>query len=231
MSFASESQNTVVPKLSTSATPPVNISSQAYLDPACYAKGSHNINIEANSVVHPRCRLYTDQGKITIRAGSVLIERCIVGFDKELNPIPEAFAAQLQADTNRDITIGPHAYLQSSVKIQPPCTVGEGVLLEAGVTVQTGCSIGDHSKICAGVNLPPDTIIPEWTVVYGPSGRLRRRRQENMAEDSRIEGMNRERQGMEMLLRANATKTISSAGGGSRHSKRESVIRVDSSKN
>lgn len=230
MSSVQENQNTTPqPKVSASTTPPLNISPQAYLDPACYAKGLYPVNIEAGSVIHPRCRLYTDQGRITIRAGSVLIERCIIGFDKELNPAPEAPTVQ-KPDSTNDISIGPQAYLQSSVKIQPPCTIGEGVLIEAGVTIQTNCSIGDHSKICAGVVLPSGTIIPEGTVVYGVNGRLRRRRQENMAEDSRIEGISRERQGMELLLRANAAKTISSTGGGSRHGKRESVIRVDSSK-
>lgn len=230
MSSAETPSTATSSKPAASTSTPVNISSQAYLDPACYVKGSQSLNIEADSVIHPRCRLYTDRGKITIRTGCVLTERCIIGFDRELNTAPESSTTQSQTDSSRDITVGPQAYLQSSVKVQPPSKIGEGVFIEAGVTIQTGCSIGDHSKVCAGVNLPPGTVVPAWTVVYGQNGRLRRRREQNAAEDSRIEGMNRERQGMEALLRSNAAKTLSSTGSASRHSKRESIIRVDSSK-
>lgn len=222
--------STVSSRQVAAPTTPVNISSQAYLDPACYVKGPNPLNIETGSVIHPRCRLYTDQGEVNIRAGSVLTERCVIGFDKDLNPVPESVVASVPVGLNRHITIGPNAYLQSSTKIQPPSTIGEGVLIEAGVILQSGCVVGAHSKVCAGVTLPQGTVVPEWTVVYGQNGRFRRKRQENATEYLRLDGMGRERQGMELLLRANAAKTLTSTAGSSRHGKRESVIRLDSNK-
>ena len=215
-------------KQTASSAPPVDISSQAHLDPACYVKGNHLLTIEAGTILHPRCRLYTDRGKVTVQSGSVLLERCIIGIDKELSPAREKVSPKDEVDS-MDITIGPRAYLQSSVKLQPPCSIGEDAILESGVVLQIGCAIGAHSKICAGVNLPPHTTISDWTVVYGHNGQMRRKRQRNLAEDSRIDGINRERQGMEALLKTNATKTLSSAGGGSK-TNRQSVIRTDSQK-
>lgn len=228
-------------KQAPSTSPPVNISSQSHLDPACYVKGSHLLTIEANVVIHPRCRLYTDQGKVTIHGGSVLLEKCIIGVDKELNPEPKTpsdksdGAKPIEDDSlsnpagSKDTVVGPHAYLHSSVKIQPPCQIGEGTVLESGVVLLPNCEIGSHSKICAGITLPAGTMIPDWTVVYGLEGQMRRRRKINVAEQSRLEGMNKERQGVEAILKTNAAKTLNSAGGGSR-SKRESIIRSDSTK-
>ena len=228
-----------VPSTST----PVNISSQCHLDPTCYVKGTRLLAIEADVVVHPRCRLSTDLGPIIIQHSCILNERCILGLDKELNPATKAmsssFAATAALDpddvshddsaSNLEIRIGPQAYFQSTVKLQPPCTIGDSVLLEAGVTLLPGCSIGAHSKICAGITLPPGTVIPEWTVVYGTHGKMRRKRQENLVEESRLDGMARERHGVETLLKLNATKTLSTTGGGSKE-KRASIIRSDSQK-
>lgn len=230
-------------KQAASTSPPVSISSQAHLDPACYVKGSHLLKIEAGVVLHPRCRLYTDQGTITIHNGSILLERCIIGIDKELNPLPKPVTsttndeelsngdsdALLDPKTSKDTVIGPRSYLHSSVKLQPPCTIGESAILETGVTIYPNCTIGSHSKVCAGITLPSGTTIPDWTVVYGPNGQMRRMRQANLAEDSRLDSMSRERQGVEALLKMNAAKNLSSGGGGSK-SKRESIIRTDSTK-
>ena len=212
------------PKSSSTSTPPVNISTQAYLDPACYVKGIHALTIEPNVVIHPRCRLYTDQGKITIHTGTILTERCIVGFDKDLNPPNDT---STQNTTTTAITIGPNAHLATSVKIQPPATISDSSIIEAGVTLLSGCVIGAHSKVCAGITLPAGTIVPEWTVVYGPGGRLRRKRERHVTEDIRLEGLARERAGMDVLLRASAAKTLGSTSGGSRsHVKRDSILKT-----
>lgn len=225
-----------------STSTPVNISQQCHLDPACYVKGTHLLTIEANVVLHPRCRLNTDQGPVIIQQGSILNERCILGIDKEFNPKPASVSSsaatiaqspdlpsQDDGINELQINIGPRAYLQSTVKVQPPCTIGDSVVLEAGVTLLPGCSIGAHSKVCAGITLPARTTIPEWTVVYGLHGQMRRKRQANLAEDSRLDGMSRERHGVETLLKLNATKNLSTAGGSSKD-KRASIIRSDSQK-
>lgn len=216
-----------------STSPAVSISPQCHLDPACYVKGTYLLSIEANAVLHPRCRLYTDRGPVTIGSGSILNERCILGLDKEMNPPSTNIPTRLEEEAAKlkelAITIGPRASLQSTVKLQPPCTIGEAVILEAGVTILPMCTVGAHSKVCAGVTLPPGTIIPEWTVVYGQHGQMRRKRQADIAEDSRMDGMSRERHGLENLLKMSTAKALSSAGASSK-SKRESVIRTDSPK-
>lgn len=220
-------QNSSAPAKSTpGAAPPVNISSQAYLDPACYVKGQHLLTIEQGSVIHPRCRLYTDRGKVNVGPHCLLLERCIIGFDKEFNMPTNTDTSPTEA---ADITIGSETYLHSAVKLQPPCLIGECSILEAGVQILPGCNIGNHSKICAGITLPAGTTVPDWMVVYGLDGALRRHRQETIAEEVRLEGLSKERQTVEALLKLNATKNLSSAGGGS-HRKRESVVRTESGK-
>lgn len=114
------------------------------------------------------------------------------------------------------------------MRLQPPCTIGEAVVLEAGVTISPGCVIGDHSKVCAGVVLPVGTKIPERTVVYGLNGQMRRRRHIDTPEESRLEGLAKERAGVEAVLKLNAVKTSTAT---SSKSKRESVlVRSDSQK-
>lgn len=213
------------PKSTIGAAPPVNISPQAHLDPACYVKGQHLLTVEQGAVVHPRCRLYTDHGKVILGSSCLLLERCIIGFDKEYNP-PYSTAASLTEPA--DIAIGSESYLHSAVKLQPPCTIGECSILEAGVQLLPGCQIGSHAKICAGISLPAGTKIPDWTIVYGLNGAMRRKRTGSAAEDVRLEGLAKERQTAEVLLKLNATKNLSSAVGS--HRKRESVIRTDTPK-
>lgn len=224
-------------------SPPVSLSPQCHLDPACYVKGTHSLTIEQNAILHPRCRLYTDQGPITIKQGCILNERCILGIDRELNP------PIVTADSNQDpvssatdggnaaarqaeaeIVLGARTYLHSSVKLQPPCRIGDSCVLESGVTLAPNCAVGAHSKICAGITLPPGTYVPDWTVVYGLHGQRRRQRQvDDVAEDARLDGLRRERAGVEMLLKVNATKSLGAASGS--RSKRESVmLRSDSQK-
>lgn len=202
--------------------PPVSISSQCHLDPACYVKGSHLLTIERDAVLHPRCRLYTDQGSIAISQGCMLNERCILGLDKDLNPaIPHDLT-----DTEFNIKIGARTTLGSSVKIQPPSTIGEAVVLEAGVVVSPGCVVGAHSKVCAGVVLPVGTKVPERTVVYGLRGEMRRRRRIDL-EESRLEGLEKERTGVEVALKLNGVKPSTAVSS----RKRESVlVRNDSQK-
>lgn len=206
------------PKSAPSA-PPVNISSQAYLDPACYVKGQHLLTIEQGAVIHPRCRLYTDTGKVSLGSDCLLLERCMIGFDKEYNPAQSSSPAE-----PGDITIGSRTYLHSAVKLQPPCSVGECSILEAGVQLLPSCNIGNHVKICAGITLPANTTIPDWTVVYGLNG-TRRQRPQSVTEELRLEGLARERTTVEALLKLNTTKNLSAGGS---HRKRESVIRTDS---
>ena len=232
------------PNQPSSTSPPVNISNQCHLDPACYVKGTYLLTVKADAVLHPRCRLYTDQGPITIEQGSILNERCILGTDKELNPAinyaassgfstatsnPPSTGIQGAEAFDLEIHIGPRSYLQSTVKLQPPCNIGESAILEAGVTLLPSCRVGSHSKICAGITLPSGTVIPEWTVVYGHHGQMRRRRQVNAAEDSRVDGMSKERQGVETLLKLNTAKNLSTMGSGSKD-KRASIIRSEGQK-
>ncbi|KAJ9654047.1 hypothetical protein H2198_006846 [Neophaeococcomyces mojaviensis] len=237
----------------SSGSPPVNISPYCHLDPVSYVKGTHLLTLENGVLVHPRSKLFTDMGPITIKEGSIISEKCTIGNLSGKDSImlhkgqaPKALLAATDSNTQTlgsnsgvftqeglanepelPITIGRSVYIHPNVNLQPPCTVADFAILEPGVTVSPGCFINSHSKICAGVNLPAGAVVSSWTVVYGTDGRMRRRRHKDVSEDSRLEGMARERSAATNLLRtsANASKTGSTTPGSASRSKRESVIR------
>lgn len=223
-----------------SSAPPAKISSQCHLDPSSYVKGGHQLTIEANAVIHPRTYLFTELGPITIRQGSIITEKCVIGRrDKSesttTKPPPPtgrdpsvdpADKAKAQPQPNfPEIIIGPNAHLHASVTVQAPSVINDSTVLEPGVMISPNCTIGAHSKICAGITIPPGTTIPEWTVVYGIHGQMRRRRQDDLAEEARLDVLARERQAVEAILKSNATKNLAQGSSGSLKSKRESMIR------
>lgn len=91
--------------------------------------------------------------------------------------------------------------------------------------ISPNCSVGAHSKVCAGITLPSGTAIPDWTVVYGVNGRMRRRRNADDAEETRLDVLKRERQGVEAVLRVNASKNLAAGPTGPAKGKRESMIK------
>lgn len=235
-----------------SAIPPAKIAPNCHLDPSSYVKGHHQLTIEANALVHPRTYLFTELGPITIRQGTVIMEKCVLGRREKTDTshqrgqpsiavgrplsIVEGLAT---TDTLHDptaqpqgglpeITIGPNAHLHASVTVQAPSTISDSATLESGVMISPGCIVGAHSKICAGITLPPNTVIPEWTIVYGMNGCMRRRKLDDGAEETRLDLFRRERAATEALLRSAARNLGGGQAGGAGaqlKSKRESMIR------
>lgn len=236
-----------------SSTPPAKLAPTCHLDPSSYVKGRHQLTIEANAIIHPRTYLFTELGPLTIRQGTIVTEKCVIGR-REKNeashsraqpsiatsrPMSIAESPVNAVETSQDLTIdhndrvelpeiviGPNAYLHAAVIVQAPCTVSDSVVLEPGVVLFPGCTIGPHSKVCAGITLPPGTNIPEWTVVYGMNGSMRRRRVNDGAEDARLDLLKRERASLDTLLRSAARNLVVTTGAsGPVKSKRESMIR------
>lgn len=224
-----------ISKSASSKLGSVNISPHCHLDPVAYVKGDHLLTLESAVVVHPRSKLFTDGGPVTVQEGSMISEKCTIGTVSGGDPttlhrglqgssssksisLPAGHIIQKSnTDTNESvqdqsnvqqglpIIIGKSVYVHPNVNIQPPCTVSDYAIVESGVTFMPGCTIGTHSKICAGVTLPTGTNVPSWTVVYGTNGSMRRKRHKDLSEEARLEGLNRERIAAFNLLRANAT--------------------------
>lgn len=236
-----------------SATPPAKLSARCHLDPSSYVKGHHQLMVEDNVIIHPRTYLFTEVGPLTIREGTIITEKCIIGRRDKNEPnapwAPKSAArgkqsSAIDSTTNTgsttdetdtkskdiddvpEIIIGENVHLQASVVVQAPCTISDSAVLEPGVVIFPNCSIGQHSKICAGITLPPGTIIPDWTVVYGMNGCMRRRKADDGAETTRLELLRKERATAGSLLRSSARNLAGGAGSsGAAKSKRESMIR------
>jgi len=216
----------VTSKPASGGLPSVNISPHCHLDPASYVKGTHQLTLEAGVLVHPRSKLFTELGSITIKEGSIVSERCTIGTSTP-HDLTMQHQRQAPGQPELPITIGRSVYIHPNVKVQSPCTIADFVILEPGVAVSPHCVINSHAKICAGVALPAGTVIPSWTVVYGTDGRMRRRRHKDASEDSRLDGMARERSAAVQLLKMStiASKTASSTSANTSRSKKESVHR------
>lgn len=234
-----------------SSTPPAKLAPTCHLDPSSYVKGRHQLTIEANAIIHPRTYLFTELGPLTVKQGTIITEKCVIGrrekseashsrsrtslatnrppsiIEGSANIGEAESAAEPQGKSDLpEITIGPNTYLHAAVVVQAPCTISDNVILEPGVMISPGCTIGSHSKICAGITLPPGTTVAEWTVVYGMNGRMRRRRVNDAAEEARLDLLKRERATLETLMKTSARNIAGMTGAsGAVKSKRESMIR------
>ena len=72
------------PRSRTSATveqiakPPVDLHPSCVIEGTAQLTGTHLIRIGANTIVHPRARLNSTHGPITIGEGCIISERCLI---------------------------------------------------------------------------------------------------------------------------------------------------------
>ncbi|KAL7622105.1 hypothetical protein AAE478_007607 [Parahypoxylon ruwenzoriense] len=130
---------------------PVNFSSSIIIADSALLTGNHTINISSESVVHPRAKLDSSNGRITIGRRCIIHERTSIGA-ASLDPIPSE---------SRD-----------GVFINDYVTVEVGSIIESGGTmIGEGCLIGVGCKVGKGAKLgksiiQPREIIPDFTVIY-----------------------------------------------------------------
>lgn len=218
---------------------PRRIDDSAYLDSTTVVRGPYSLHIGQGALVHPRSTISTDAGAVTIGDGSLVSEHCQIGnifssavpdrsssnvdlqksrsgnadddVAQPTGPTALALPATIDVEGGEMIRLASRVHVAPSVIIEAPCNMEESVQIESNVKISRGCTIGSHSKICAGVTLPPNTVVPAWTVVYGVNGTERRRRLHDndgqRQEKQRLKGLGAMRAGdLETLKRATAAK-------------------------
>ena len=66
--------------------------------------------------------------------------------------------------------------LSSSVIIAPLATILSGAhirsaaVIESLAIVHSYASVGAHSKVCSGCEIPENSVVDDWTVVWGSGG-------------------------------------------------------------
>ncbi len=180
--------------------PPTEVHQTAHLDPQAYIQGRYTITLGANVVIHPRARLVSICGPLTIGAGTVIAERCIVGGPSSdpREPLPPAPAEPLKTVIGQDVV------LHASAEVEAGASLDDACLIEPRAVIKKGVRIGQHGKVCAGCAV--DRSVGDWMVVWG-DGQLRRMRTgAHELEEARLKALEREREATAGLLKAAAAK-------------------------
>ena len=114
-------------------------------------------------------------GSVRLRAGASVWFNAVLRGDDELIEIGPGSNVQdgsvihiepgQPAILGRDVTIGHMVMLHS-------CHIGDETLIGNGAIVLDRARIGRHCLIAAGAVVPPDTVIPDGSVVMGMPGKI-----------------------------------------------------------
>ena len=111
--------------------PPATLAPTATIADTAVLTGKHPVIIQAEAVLHPRARLVSTHGPVTVGEGCIVSERGVVGAAP-----PEATADLAATTLGRDVVLEPAAVVEAGAQ------VGEGSMLEAGSRVGAGAVLG-----------------------------------------------------------------------------------------
>ena len=119
----------------------------AFIAPTATLVG--DVHVEANASVWYNTVLRADFGPIVIREGANVQDGCVLhGGD---DPVTE---------------VGPGATI-GHLCVVHGCVIGAEALIGNGATIQDGARIGARCLVGAGATVPPNTVIPDETLVLG----------------------------------------------------------------
>ena len=195
--------------------PPIAPHPSATIADSVIFQGTHPITIDAESVIHPRARIYSFDGAVRIGRGVVVGEKCVLGTP------PGSGSTDLGVDEGQAGMEDKTIQISNYTMVSPQSALHAGVVLEEAVIVDTlvtvgrGARVGGHTKICAGCRLAPGARVKEWMVVWGGNGNNgvgQRRRLTSlsstavagldgrMVEESRLVVLRKEREALGKLL-------------------------------
>ena len=116
--------------------PPTAISSSCVIAETATLVGTGLITISANAVLHPRAKIVSTYGPVTLNEGCVVCERACVGL--------------LTAEEDEDAPAIAGVTLEKNVTVEAAATVeasfiGEGTIIECGAKIGRGALLG---KVC-----------------------------------------------------------------------------------
>lgn len=109
------------------AKPPVDFAPSIVVAETASLAGTHRIRIAANTVIHPRAKLNSALGPITIGRHCIISER-----------------TQITAPDSQGLTIGDGVVVEVNAVVEAR-EVGEGTAVEVGVRIGKGAVVG---KVC-----------------------------------------------------------------------------------
>ena len=138
--------------------PPVSVSSRSAIADVATLIGTHKITIAPLAVLQPRARLISTYEPIHVGEGCIIGEKATVGVLSK----PTATSP----NDNGGVTLSKHVTINLGATVEARF-VGEGSTIEAGATIGRDSVIGKYCKVVHLSVLPPGTVLPDYTVVYG----------------------------------------------------------------
>jgi dynactin 6 len=202
---SSGKRQSVLPRVQSGPKAPVNFSSSITIADTSILTGGHTINISSESVVHPRARLDSANGRVTIGRRCIIHERTHIGA-AGTDHTPGAFGVQL----DDYVTVEVSAVIESG-----ETSISEGTVIGIGSRIGKGAKIGkvcpylrirgqlalhanaflQHCTITAKSIIQPGEVLADHTVVYANGTRRVDRRDinelKNKAQARQIEILRR----------------------------------------
>ncbi|KAI1116511.1 trimeric LpxA-like protein [Nemania sp. NC0429] len=167
MSSSSKRQS-VLPRVHSGPKAPVNFSSSITIADSALLAGNHTININSESVVHPRAKIDSSNGRITIGRRCIVHERVYIGAPSA-DPTP--------SESRDGVVISDYAEVEVGAIIESGGTlIGEGCQVGVGSRVGKGAKLGKHCVLTPKTIIPPGEVVPDFTVVYSNGTRRLDRR-------------------------------------------------------
>ncbi|KAI1490217.1 trimeric LpxA-like protein [Biscogniauxia mediterranea] len=156
--MSSSKRQSILPRVQSGPKAPVNFSSTITIADSAILTGNHTINISAESVVHPRAKLDSSNGRITIGRRCIVHERTSIG----------AASADPRPSESRDgVYIHDYATIEVNAVIESGGTkIGEGCHVGVGCKIGKGAKLGMHCTLTPHSVIRPFEVVPDFTVVY-----------------------------------------------------------------
>ncbi|KAL3419657.1 Dynactin subunit 6 [Phlyctema vagabunda] len=135
--------------------PPTSLSSTLVIADNASVTGTHRITLGSSTVVHPRTRLSSVYGTITVGNNCILSERSMIG----LQSVPTG-GEQQGVEIENGVVIENGAVVEGR-------RIGEGCLIEVNAKIGKGAVLGKHCKIGPLCTVSEGEVLPDFTVVYG----------------------------------------------------------------
>ncbi|KAI0483792.1 trimeric LpxA-like protein [Xylaria cf. heliscus] len=158
MASSSSKRQSVLPRAPAGPKAPVNFSSSITIADSAQLTGHHTINISSESVVHPRARLDSSNGRVTIGRRCIIHERTSIGA-ASANPTP--------SESRDGVVIGDYVTVEVGAVIESGGTmISEGCHVGVGSRVGKGAKLGKHCILTPKSVIRPGEVVPDFTVIY-----------------------------------------------------------------
>ncbi|KAI1814218.1 trimeric LpxA-like protein [Poronia punctata] len=167
--MSTSKRQSILPRVQSGPRAPVNFSSGVTIAESAILTGTHTINIGFESVIHPRAKLDSANGRITMGRKCIVHERTNVG----------AISADPKITDSREggVVMGDYVTVEVGAVIESGGTIiGDGCTVAVGSRVGKGAKLGKHCILTPRSVIQPGEAVPDFTVVFSNGARRQDKR-------------------------------------------------------